>query len=194
MSYGTAREFFDAVLEASRDVERIRRQLDAMHERAALPASRQGPRSRTVGGRSSDRLGEAVVTMVTAEKHLEQRLEADYSMLDAATATLYGTDLDKGLCSFVAPWVADAMYQHYVNGLSWPSVARMVGYERRYMMGKVSAAFKIMDMNGMAATVAGGLAARDGKGGPSRWTRGTGGTRARMIAPRPPRQRTSASC
>ena len=155
MVYDTARKFFDAVLEASQDAERIQRQLQDMHARAALPSGQSEAHAHVRGGRNRDRLGESVVTLVTAEERLEKRLEADYAMLDTATAILYGTDLDRGLCAFVAPWVADAIYQHYCNGISWPKVARMMNYERRYVLDKVKAAFKIADRNGMTATIEG---------------------------------------
>ena len=155
MAYSASRAFFDRVLEASRDAERIQRQLTEMQERAALPSGQADAHAHVRGGRNRDRLGESVVTLVTAEERLEKRLEADYAMLDTATAVLYGTDLDRGLCAFVPNWVCDALYQHYCNGFAWPRVAQIMRYERRYVMGKVKAAFALMYRNGMTATIEG---------------------------------------
>ena len=88
-----------------------------------------------------------VATMVDMESRLRERQEADYDLIDMACAVLYGQDNRSGLWALVG-WPADAICQHYLNDLEWSVVARLMGYERRYVLAKVRNALDVCDRAG----------------------------------------------
>ena len=138
-----ARSFFDAVRAASKDATSIDSQLAEMEAREfSLGGSGFEPRVRSTS--DHDRMAGRVALKADLEERLRSRQQLDYDLLDLACNVLYGTDTQTGLWSFVG-WPADAICQHYVNDLSWPVVARMLKYERRYMMAKVRTALRVCD-------------------------------------------------
>ena len=153
-----AREFFEGVRESARDAERCRRQLESL-ERAAL-ALPSGISVTRRGGTPSDRVGARVAGYVDQEAALHRRIEDDYRLIDAACTVLYGRDgMSDGLASLMPPWVADAIYHHYLAVRTWDTVEFLLGYSRRNIQLNVRAAFDVMDANGMTATVEGRMSA-----------------------------------
>lgn len=143
LEFSRTRDFFDAVREASRDADRVKRQLDAMAERElSLGGSSFEPRVRT--SPNPGRMEGRVVAKVDLEERLRDRQRDDYDMLDLACAVLYGTDAASGLWAFVG-WPADAICQHYVNDLPWSVVAKLMGYEKRYVVSRVRNAMRVCD-------------------------------------------------
>ncbi len=152
----TAKQFFESVAEASRDAERVQRLLANLQD-SATRLSSQTFEPRVKGG-SHDRMERTVANMVDREAALHRRLESDYALIDAAHAVLYGTDTDAGLWVLLG-WRADAISLHYVDGLTWPEVAQVLGFSQNHVWQQVQAAFDLADANGMGRTVAGmGLA------------------------------------
>ena len=150
MYYRDAREFFEAAREASRDAERIRRQLDAMAERAeALGGGGFEPRVRSTG--EPDRMGSRVAAMVDMEERLRERQEGDYALVDAACRVLYGSESDAGLWSIVG-WPADALAHHYVNDLTYDAIGRMLGYSRSHVWHCAQDALRTCDELGLWRT------------------------------------------
>ncbi|MBR1830427.1 MAG: hypothetical protein IJ781_13190 [Atopobiaceae bacterium] len=155
MSYHftSARELFEAAREASRDAERIRRQLVAMEERAeGLGGGGFEPRVRSTG--EPDRMGSRVATMVDVERRLRERQEQDYAIIDLASAVLYGTDNDAGLWALVS-WRADAIFHHYLGGMTWAQVGDMLGYSEQYVWQQAQVALDTCDGWGLLAVMAG---------------------------------------
>ena len=154
MQYASAREFFEAVSEASRDAERCRVQLESMEHRA-LSVSSPSLEAHVRGG-DHDHVGRKVAALVDRERELQSRIDADYDLIDAACAVLYGSDgMSDGLASIVPAWWADAVYHRYLGLRSWVEVGRMLDYSDSHVRRAVSAAFDVMDANGMLSTVAG---------------------------------------
>lgn len=150
--FTSARELFEAAREASRDAERIRRQLDAMEQRALSLGGGMGERVSSTG--EPDRMGGRVAALVDMEAALRERQEADYALLDLACAVLYGTGSHDGLWSLVG-WRADAIAHHYLNGMTWAQVAELMGYSQRYLWDQVQMAMDVCDGYGIAGTIAG---------------------------------------
>lgn len=152
-----AREFFEAASEAARDAQRISRQLDSMERRTlALGGGGFEPRIRT--SHDPDRMGSAVGTKVDHEDVLRARQEANYVLIDAACAVLYGHDNCSGLYSLVG-WPADAIYHHYLALRTWEDTAELVSYSVRHVQRAVDAALEYADANGQMWTELGiGLA------------------------------------
>lgn len=141
--YSNAREFFNAVAEANRDAERVKRQLDALEQRAlGMGGGGFGPRVRSTP--NPDRMGAAVAALVDQEAALNKRLEDDYALLNKAHALLYGTDNESGLWSLVG-WRADALALHYVNGLRWAEVGSVLGYTEQHVWREAQVALDTCD-------------------------------------------------
>lgn len=156
MYYRDAREFFEAAREASRDAERIRRQLDAMAERAeALGGGGFEPRVRSTG--EPDRMGSRVAAMVDREAMLVERQADDYALIDAACRVLYGDGSDSGLWALVG-WRADALALHYLDDMTWAEVAAKLCYSESHVQHEAQVALDVADGWGMARVV-------DGTGG-----------------------------
>lgn len=153
MRYQSAREFFEAAREAARDAERIRRQLDAMDERAAsLGGGGFEPRVRSTP--DPDRIGRAIAAIVDHGEVLRQRQDEDYALIDAACTVLYGEDNRGGLWALTG-WWADAIYHHYLALRTWDEVGAMLGYSAEHCCRCAAAAFEVADSWGMTSTVAG---------------------------------------
>lgn len=155
MTFGSARELFEAARDASLDAAKVTAELDALDEQAARIGSPSlDPRGR--GTRGGDAIGRRVAHIIDRQESLERRLGEDYDLIDAACAVLYGSDgISDGLATLAPPWWADAIYHHYVGLRTWDGTAALVLYSKRYVQECVRTAFEIMDANGMAATVAG---------------------------------------
>ena len=152
--FDTSRDLFEAAREAYLDARRCQAQLDAMEARVL---SVSGPSlDAHVGGGEHDRMGARVAAYVDREAELESRIDADFRLIDAANAILYGRDgMSDGLASLAPAWWADALYWHYLVAKSWPFVAKMVGYDVHHVQRCARAAFELMDENGMHNTVDG---------------------------------------
>ena len=158
-SYLTARDLFESAREASRDAERIRRQLLSMESAAeGLGGSGFEPRVASTG--EPDRMAARVAAMVDRESMLAARLEGDYALIDRACEVLYGEDGRGGLWSLVG-WRADAIWHHYLGGRTWAEVAALLGYGERHVREQAMAALDVCDGWGLAS-VAGGSGGAEG--------------------------------
>ena len=153
-TFTSARELFEAAREASRDAERIRRQLAAMEQRA-LSLGGSGFEPRVSATRERDRIGSAVAAAVDREQELRRRQQEDYELLDAACAVLYGRANEGGLDRLVPPWWADVLWWRYLDGATWERVGDAVGYSPRRCYDVAQAALEVADANGLARTSAG---------------------------------------
>ena len=146
--FGSARELFEAAREASRDAERIRRQLDAMEQRAeGLGGSGFEPRVRSTS--DPDRMGGRVAAMVDRESILRERQEEDYAIIEYANAVLYGKDGRSGLWALVG-WRADAVALHYLNDMKWSEVAQALCYSEPHVWQQAQVALEVADAWGVA--------------------------------------------
>ena len=157
--FADAREFFEAAREASRDAERIKRQLDAMAERAeGLGGSGFEPRVRSTS--DPDRMGGRVAAMVDRESILRERQAEDYALIDRANEVLYGRDGRSGLWA-LAGWRADAIALHYLNDMKWSEVAQALCYSEPHVWQQAQAAIDTCDAWGMTSVIGGMGGAED---------------------------------
>ena len=156
MQFTSARELFESAREASRDAERIRRQLLAMeHSATGLAGSGMEPRVRSTG--EPDRMASRVASMVDREGLLRERIEWDYRLIDFANEVLYGMDGRSGLWALVG-WRADALALHYLNDLTWSVTGSLLGYSEQYVWQQAQVALDTADAWGLASVI-------DGMGG-----------------------------
>lgn len=153
MSYDTAREFFEAAREASRDADRITRQLDALRERAtSVGGSDFAPRVRSTP--DPDRMGAAITTAMDHADLLMRRRDEDIRLMDAACTVLYGEGGRGGLWA-LAGWRADALWHHYLALLTWEQVGALLGYTAEHACREAMAALDMADSWGMLRTIEG---------------------------------------
>lgn len=141
--FQSARELFEAAREASRDAERITRQLAAMEQRT-LSLGGGGFEPRVSSTPTPDRMALRINALVDVEDKLRRRQEEDYQLIDLASAVLYGTDSDAGLWALVG-WRADAIFHHYLNGMTWEQVGSLLGYNHQYVWQQVQVALNVCD-------------------------------------------------
>lgn len=153
VSYGDAREFFEAAREAALDANRISRQLLRMEEAATSPGGQSfEPRVRSTP--DPTRMAAATAALVDVGERLRARQDEDYRLIDAACHVLYGTDDEAGLWSLVG-WRADAIFHHYLALRTWAEVGEMLGYGEQHVWRQAMAALDSADAWGVVATVAG---------------------------------------
>lgn len=160
MRFTDSREFFEAAREASRDAERIRRQLAAMEDRATATAG-GGFEPRVRSTPDPDRIGRSVSALVDRESMLRERQEDDYRLIEAANRVLYGETGRDGLWALVG-WRADALAQHYLNDRTWSQVGDLMGYTEQHVWQQAQVALEVCDGWGMVAVVAGRGGAENG--------------------------------
>lgn len=157
-SFSSARELFESAREASKDAERIRRQLLAMEARAtSLGAG--GFEPRVASTPNPQRMADAVGAKVDREAMLERRQQEDYDLIDLACEVLYGREQDGsgGLWSLVG-WRADALWWHYLGGRTWAAVGDLLGYSEQYVWQQAQVALDTCDGWGLLPVI-------DGTGG-----------------------------
>lgn len=126
--YSNARDFFEAVRDASREAERTRLTLMQMEAREGVRAQGYEPRV-SVGG-ERDRMAHTD-SRIDYEARMAERIEADYALIDLACRVLYGEESGKGgVDALMGSAVADCISFRYVDARPWPEVAALMGYSR----------------------------------------------------------------
>lgn len=121
MVFRDAREFFDAVRDASRDADRIRLTLERMGVREQVRAQGYEPR-----GRGGDRDAMAATDRrMDYEARIRRRQKEDYALIDAACDLIYGVGQDGrgGICALLSPAHADALWWRFCAHGTWAEVA-----------------------------------------------------------------------
>ena len=158
-TFACARELFESAAEASRDAERVRRQLDAMSERAAsVGGSSLGVHVRSTG--EPDCMASRVAALVDMEAALLDRQKSDYALMSFALHVLYGDGESSGLHALVG-WRADALAWHYLEGKTWGEVGELMGYTDRYVWEQAQVALDVCDGYGLVDVMRGRGTAED---------------------------------
>lgn len=124
--YSDAREFFEAVREASAEAARARVTLLRMEAREGVRAQGYEARGRSGGG--TDRT-EATDARMDYEERMRRRLDEDYALIDLACRVLYGEESGKGgVEALMGSAVADTISFRYVDARPWNEVSMLTGY------------------------------------------------------------------
>jgi hypothetical protein len=151
--FGSARDLFEAVREASRDASEIRSRLSRLESACGLRAQRyDAPSSRGV----SDAM-HAVDIYVDQEERLRRRQDEDYELIALASSVIYGTSEDGsgGIQALLGPRQADAMWWRFCAAKPWQTVADMVGASESWCKGAVRVALDTVDSYGWRAVAEG---------------------------------------
>ena len=152
----TAREFFEAVRDASDDYARCERQLLALRYRAESLGG--GTSSGATAGSSHDSLERRVVVKADVERALEGRMACDEALMSMAASVLFGgEDVDQhdGLSALVPSFWAEALWWHYLQGLTWSGVADVLGYSESHLKAVARQALDVVDAYGLASVADG---------------------------------------
>ena len=126
--YANAEDFFEAVRQASREAERTRLTLLQMEAREGVRA--QGYEPRVMVGGERDHMAHTD-SRIDYEARMQERIEADYQLLDMACQVLYGSESGKGgVDALMGSAVADCISFRYVDARPWSEVAALMGYSR----------------------------------------------------------------
>ena len=127
-SYGCARDFFEAVFDASRERADILRTIGAMEGREGVRA--QGYEAQGRSGSTSDMMSATDERMDYEGSHAAL-LEEDEAMIRLAESIIWGGsggDMTGGVAHLMGYAVARAMEMRYVHTLPLSLVARRMGY------------------------------------------------------------------
>lgn len=148
-----ARDFFEAVMDASVNAEKCNAQL-AEHEAKASSLGSHGYGERVRSTPTHDRMGGRVASKVDHEAILERRMEGYYALIDRACVVLYGPDqMTGGLARDASPAWADALWHRYVAAEKWRTVADSMRCSPRQAQVLVSRALAWIDAHGYMAGV-----------------------------------------
>lgn len=126
--YRCARDFFEAVRDASAEAERARLALLRMEAREGVRAQGYEARGRSGGARDSTSQTDS---RLDYEGRMERRIEEDYALMDLACQVLYGRESGKGgVDALMGSAVADCISLRYVDARPWSEVAALMGYSR----------------------------------------------------------------
>lgn len=144
LNCSSAADYFDAVRDASLEVERINNQLERMRSaggRSALAQRVSATRSDVNGtGRS--------ISLLDYEQRVRASLATDERIRSAAVAVLYGDAGDGGLSSLLPGPAADVIWWRCLAASTWPQTADAVGLSERWCRQLAQTAFDLLDAVG----------------------------------------------
>lgn len=156
----SARDLLEAARSASQDYERCERQLIALRLRAEHVGG--GVVAGSVGGATShDGLERRVTALVDRERDLEGRMARDEAVIEAACELLYGADGRSGIAALVPTFWADALWWHYLQGLTWVRVGEVLSYSPDHLKACARQAIEIADGYGLTRAAEGMGVAED---------------------------------
>lgn len=152
--FGSARDLFEAVREASRDASEIRSRLSRLESACGLRAQRYDAPSSRGGAPDAMR---AVDIYVDQEERLRRRQYEDYELIGLASSVIYGTSEDGngGIQALLGPRQADAMWWRFCAAKPWQTVAAMVGASERWCRDAVRVSLDTVDSYGWRAVAEG---------------------------------------
>ena len=154
MGYSCARELFEAAREANLDIERTSRMLDNMEAREGLHAHPIAISRRGSGHSDPMRATDA---RIDAEAAAHARLEADWHLIDLASALCYGKWYDGkgGVDALLDSMHADCLYWVYLSGEKMGTITQILQRTDKtiYYMNRVS--FEMLDAYGIQRAIDG---------------------------------------
>lgn len=159
--FGCARDFFEEVRDASKDLDSMDSRLAALRAHTGLRAIRYD--TPHVRGCQHD-ANAASDRFMDLERRLAKRRADDRRLVDLAMDLLYGSERtgSAGLSALLDMHHADLLAMRYVYHETWPGVAAGTGMSERWFRNEVSPAFETIDSYGMQRVIDGlGLAEPD---------------------------------
>lgn len=149
MNYQSARDMFEAVRVAAKDLVRARLQLAEIEG-----GSGSGSGVKVSVGSVRDPM-DRIVACMDAGIRLHARIKADEELLHTATSVLYGEGNEGGIAAILSHAHADAVWWYYVIGESWPTISNMLAYSQRALYQMRDTVFDTIDAYGLDAVIEG---------------------------------------
>lgn len=154
-SYGSARDFFEAVYDAAAEREKILRALAKMEAKEGVRA--QGYEATGRSGGTSDAMS-ATDRRMEKEAVCGPLLEEDDAMVTFAESVIWGNsggDMRGGVLHVMGFEAARVMERHYVHRLPWPACAREMECSESQVRRIADGALEAIDSMGWARIVPG---------------------------------------
>lgn len=148
----TAKEFFEEVRDASRELWRHDRRWDAMEHRTLSLGGAGG--STVSSGSIADRT-RASDALVDFEASTERRVAEWCAIVDRGAAILYGADWRHGIASSIGFGYAEVLEYIYIQRLSLGETARRTKYSKSTVQRMRSRALRYIDSVGLTRAEAG---------------------------------------
>lgn len=142
-----AQEYFEGIRETIAEIERSREMLERM--KAAEGAKVQQYSAQPSSGGNSD-ITAKIDRRIEFERRLKHRVNEASSMLDEATALLYGEDDHGGLAKLKGNRYADVLHMAYLQAMPWQEVAEVMRCSVKWCHELSNAAFAYIDRVGFA--------------------------------------------
>lgn len=156
--YDSTRRLLEDAREAAYDYAACERQLIALRLRAESLGG--GVSTGSVGGtHAHDSMERRVVALADRQRDIEGRMLRYERVMDMACDMLYGKGGRDGLAALVPAFWCDALWWHYLQGMTWVEVGSTLGYSAQHLKRCATAAIEVGDAYGIvAATLGEGIA------------------------------------
>lgn len=141
-----AQEYFEQVREAVLEIERSKEMLARMIAAEGAKVQRYGEQQ---GNGNSDAM-DRVNRRIEFEQRLQRRIDEASTMLDEATALLYGEDDHGGIAKLKGNRYADVLCMAYCQAMPWREVAEVMRCSPKWCHELSNAAFEYIDVVGFA--------------------------------------------
>lgn len=148
---GSARELFDSVRDASRELWRHDATYNSMERRAlALGGGNLPVRNGSIADRT-----QLIDDMVDYESKMQQWVDSWTDLVDYGESVLYGSDWDHGIAKSLGVAYAEVLELIYVQRLSMKETAERLKFSTSTCHRMRSKAFACIDAIGIDAAIAG---------------------------------------
>ena len=156
--YDSTRRLLEDARDAADNYAACERQLIALRLRAESLGG--GVSTGSVGGtHAHDSMERRVVALADRQCDIEGRMLRYERVMDLACDMLYGTGGRDGLAALVPAFWCDALWWHYLQGMTWVEVGSTLGYSAQHLKRCATAAIEVGDAYGIvAATLGEGIA------------------------------------
>lgn len=149
-----ALDFFSEVNRRACEVERYQGRVSLMEHRREVKAQGYEP---TFGGTRADANGTAAsIALMDFEERKRREVEEHYRWIETASKACFGADErgSGGLCVLLGSTVAEAVYLHYAENMTWAATARAVGLSESQAERKAESGVSACDLIGYAGLIA----------------------------------------
>lgn len=142
----SAREYFEQIRATVVEIERSEDMLEKLAASEGVMVQQYGGQPGAGGGDAMDRINRRI----EFEERLQRRIEELSTMLDEATALLYGEDDHGGLAKLKGNRYADVLCMAYLQAMPWGEVAEVMRCSAKWCRELSGAAFAYIDAVGFA--------------------------------------------
>lgn len=141
-----AQEYFEQIRDTVNEIERSKEMLERLLASEGAKVQRY---ALAVNGGNGDAM-DKINRRIEFEQRLQRRIDEASTMLDEATALLYGEDDHGGLAKLKGNRYADVLCMAYLQAMPWREVAEVMRCSQQWCRELSSTAFGYIDNVGFA--------------------------------------------